>query len=117
MHPLLFVTSNANKAKEVKAILGDEFAVEVVAFDAPEIQGSIEDIAQDKYRRVAESVLNFPVLTPYLCLCPEMPRKVLMVGMIIARPTCACRRFFFGNPSFEWLAWALRVCQSFSVRW
>ena len=71
MRPLLFVTSNANKAKEVRAILGNEFAVEVVAFDAPEIQGSIEDIAQDKCRRVAESVLKFPVLTPLIFVCVQ----------------------------------------------
>jgi inosine triphosphate pyrophosphatase len=54
---LIFVTGNANKLAEVKAILADSVpCLENKALDLPELQGTIEDITLDKARRAAEEV-------------------------------------------------------------
>jgi hypothetical protein len=67
---LIFVTGNANKLAEVKAILGDAVpSLDNKALDLPELQGTLEEITLDKARRAAEavgaSVFPYP---PYL-LC------------------------------------------------
>ena len=52
-----FITGNANKLAEVRAILGD--VVDLQSRDIPgldEIQGTIEEIAMDKCRRAAQRV-------------------------------------------------------------
>jgi inosine triphosphate pyrophosphatase len=55
--PLVFVTGNANKLAEVKAILGDAVpGLENKALDLPELQGTIEDVTLDKARRAAQEV-------------------------------------------------------------
>jgi inosine triphosphate pyrophosphatase len=53
---LVFVSSNTNKHKEVRQILGDAFEVESVKLDLPELQGTIENIVIDKCRRAADIV-------------------------------------------------------------
>lgn len=54
---LIFVTSNANKLAEVKAILGATgINVESKSVEITEIQGTIEEIARDKAKRAAEGV-------------------------------------------------------------
>lgn len=56
---LNFITGNANKLAEVRAILGDVAGLDLQSRDVPgldEIQGSIEEIARDKCRRAAERV-------------------------------------------------------------
>ena len=54
---LNFITSNANKLAEVKAILGDVVELKNVAdLDIPEIQGTIEEVARDKCARAAKLV-------------------------------------------------------------
>ncbi|OJJ45067.1 hypothetical protein ASPZODRAFT_70366 [Penicilliopsis zonata CBS 506.65] len=58
---LLFVTGNANKIAEVRAILAGAIALETRALDIPEIQGPSEEIALDKARRAAD-IVNGPVL-------------------------------------------------------
>ena len=54
---LQFITGNANKLAEVRAILADT-GVELSskALDLPELQGGIEEISRDKCRRAAEAV-------------------------------------------------------------
>jgi len=54
---LEFITGNANKLSEVRAILADT-GVELSskALDLPELQGGIEEISRDKCRRAAEAV-------------------------------------------------------------
>ncbi|KPI41688.1 Inosine triphosphate pyrophosphatase [Cyphellophora attinorum] len=61
---LNFITGNANKLAEVKAILSSIPGLELESRDVPgdEIQGSIEEIARDKCRRAA-AVVGGPVLT------------------------------------------------------
>lgn len=53
---LNFITGNANKLAEVRAILGDVVDLKSRRVDVDEIQGGIEDIARDKARRSAEIV-------------------------------------------------------------
>lgn len=58
---LNFITGNANKLREVRAILGDCVDLQSRSVDLPEIQGSIEEVSKDKARRAAEAVQG-PVL-------------------------------------------------------
>lgn len=60
---LIFVTGNANKLAEVKAILGDSVpSLDNKALDLPELQGTLEEITLDKARRAAEAVGAPPYL-------------------------------------------------------
>ncbi|KAF8076895.1 inosine triphosphate pyrophosphatase-like protein [Lyophyllum atratum] len=55
--PLIFVTGNVNKLKEVKAILsegGHPIEIDSQSLDIPEIQGTTQEVAKDKCRRAAE---------------------------------------------------------------
>ncbi|KAI5792218.1 inosine triphosphate pyrophosphatase [Pyronema domesticum] len=66
---LIFVTGNANKLAEVKAILGDSVpSLDNKALDLPELQGTLEEITLDKARRAAEAI-GGPVLVEDTCLC------------------------------------------------
>jgi len=56
MNYLTFVTGNPNKVLEVDAILGGAIPVQPHALDIHEIQGTLEEIAIDKCRRVAQIV-------------------------------------------------------------
>ncbi|ODA83821.1 hypothetical protein RJ55_02337 [Drechmeria coniospora] len=56
-----FVTGNANKLREVKAILEPAIEVNSRPLDLDEVQGSIEEVTISKCRRAAELV-NGPVL-------------------------------------------------------
>ena len=58
---LTFVTSNANKLSEVRAILGDTIRINNESIDLPELQGTIEDISRDKCRWAAKIVRYPPV--------------------------------------------------------
>ena len=57
---LLFITGNANKLREVQAILFDttEGVIELQSrdLDLPELQGSVEEVSAEKCRRAAEIV-------------------------------------------------------------
>ncbi|KIV90929.1 RdgB/HAM1 family non-canonical purine NTP pyrophosphatase [Exophiala mesophila] len=62
---LNFITGNANKLSEVRAILSHVEGLEVRSRDVPglfEIQGTIEEVARDKCSRAAQ-VVQGPVLT------------------------------------------------------
>ncbi|PAV21449.1 Maf Ham1 [Pyrrhoderma noxium] len=71
---LVFVTGNANKLREVKAILGDSsggFAsIELDSrdLDIPELQGTTQEVAREKCRRAAELV-GGPCITEDVALC------------------------------------------------
>ncbi len=54
---LNFITGNANKLKEVRAILSST-PVELTSqsLDLPELQGTIEEISRDKCARAADLV-------------------------------------------------------------
>lgn len=64
-----FITGNANKLAEVRAILEPAgVAVRSQALDLPEIQGSLEDVTREKCRVAADLVAG-PVLVEDTCLC------------------------------------------------
>lgn len=56
---LNFITGNANKLAEVRAILassGTPVELQSKKIDLPELQGTIEEISRDKALRAAEEV-------------------------------------------------------------
>ncbi|EJD01700.1 Maf/Ham1 [Fomitiporia mediterranea MF3/22] len=71
---LVFVTGNANKLKEVRAILSDTsdgsapINLESKDFNIPELQGTTQDVAREKCRRAAELV-GGPCITEDVALC------------------------------------------------
>jgi inosine triphosphate pyrophosphatase len=66
---LIFVTGNANKLKEVRAILGDTVEVVNRSLDLDELQGTIEEISKDKCRRAADIVGLQKSIMQHLSLC------------------------------------------------
>ncbi|KDQ64057.1 hypothetical protein JAAARDRAFT_27686 [Jaapia argillacea MUCL 33604] len=68
--PLVFVTGNANKLKEVKAILSKGHPIEIESrdLDLPEIQGTPPQIATAKAHS-ASTHLSCPTLTEDTALC------------------------------------------------
>ncbi|OCK98161.1 inosine triphosphate pyrophosphatase [Cenococcum geophilum 1.58] len=65
---LNFITGNANKLAEVRAILGDTIELRSQSLDLLEMQGTVEEVSIDKCRRAAEAV-GGPVLVEDTCLC------------------------------------------------
>ncbi|EHK50506.1 hypothetical protein TRIATDRAFT_296935 [Trichoderma atroviride IMI 206040] len=66
--PIHFITGNANKLREVKAILEPSIEIRSQSLDLEEIQGTIEEVANSKCRRAADLV-NGPVLVEDTALC------------------------------------------------
>ncbi|KAI1500923.1 putative ham1 family protein [Biscogniauxia marginata] len=67
---LNFITGNANKLAEVKAILEGPAGIEVrnQPLDLPELQGELDDVTREKCR-VAAGLVGGPVLVEDTCLC------------------------------------------------
>jgi Ham1 family protein len=57
-----FITGNANKLGEVKAILEPAITVRSQAVDIEEVQGSVEEVTLAKCRKAAETVSFLPPL-------------------------------------------------------
>ncbi|KAL7918181.1 putative inosine triphosphate pyrophosphatase [Trichoderma austrokoningii] len=69
MAPVIhFITGNANKLREVKAILEPSIEIRSQSLDLEEIQGTIEEVANSKCRRAAD-LANGPVLVEDTALC------------------------------------------------
>ncbi|KAF7837353.1 inosine triphosphate pyrophosphatase [Senna tora] len=66
--PVTFVTGNAKKLEEVRAILGQSIPFQSLKLDLPELQGEPEEISKEKARLAAAQV-NGPVLVEDTCLC------------------------------------------------
>ncbi|XP_042064991.1 inosine triphosphate pyrophosphatase-like [Salvia splendens] len=66
--PVTFVTGNAKKLEEVRAILGNSIPFRSLKLDLPELQGDPEEISREKARLAAKEV-NGPVLVEDTCLC------------------------------------------------
>ncbi|KAH7832936.1 hypothetical protein Vadar_001537 [Vaccinium darrowii] len=66
--PVTFVTGNAKKLEEVRAILGHSIPFNSLKLDLPELQGEPEEISKEKARLAANQV-NGPVLVEDTCLC------------------------------------------------
>ncbi|KAK1539876.1 Ham1 family protein [Colletotrichum costaricense] len=63
-----FITGNANKLREVKAILEPAITVQSHAVDLDEVQGTVEEVTLAKCRKAAETIQG-PVLVEDTCLC------------------------------------------------
>ncbi|KAJ0381713.1 hypothetical protein COL26b_000391 [Colletotrichum chrysophilum] len=63
-----FITGNANKLREVKAILEPAIVVQSQAIDLDEVQGTVEEVTIAKCRKAADTVQG-PVLVEDTCLC------------------------------------------------
>ncbi|KAJ3682431.1 hypothetical protein LUZ60_015004 [Juncus effusus] len=68
LRPVTFVTGNAKKLEEVRAILGESIPFQSLKLDLPELQGEPEEISKEKARLAAVQV-NGPVLVEDTCLC------------------------------------------------
>ncbi|KAG9137107.1 hypothetical protein Leryth_011926 [Lithospermum erythrorhizon] len=66
--PVTFVTGNAKKLEEVRAILGNSIPFQSLQLDLPELQGEPQDISKEKARLAAKQV-DGPVLVEDTCLC------------------------------------------------
>lgn len=68
--PLTFVTGNAKKLEEIKAILGKTFPREITSMkiDLPELQGEVDEICMKKCQEAARHVKG-PVVVEDTCLC------------------------------------------------
>ncbi|CDO99403.1 unnamed protein product [Coffea canephora] len=66
--PVTFVTGNAKKLEEVRAILDNSIPFQSLKLDLPELQGEPEDISKEKAKIAAKEV-NGPVLVEDTCLC------------------------------------------------
>ena len=71
-HNVNFITGNANKLREVKAILEPAIQVGSQELDLIEIQGTVEEVTLDKCRRAADLVLF--LLLPF----PPSPASFLV---------------------------------------
>ncbi|XP_028164663.1 inosine triphosphate pyrophosphatase [Ostrinia furnacalis] len=67
---LTFVTGNAKKLEELRAILGNSFPLEIISHkvDLPELQGDIEEVSIKKCQEAARR-LKKPVLIEDTSLC------------------------------------------------
>lgn len=67
---LTFVTGNAKKLEELRAILGSSFPFEIIShkLDLPELQGEIEEVSIKKCQEAARH-LKTPVLVEDTSLC------------------------------------------------
>ncbi|XP_050219982.1 inosine triphosphate pyrophosphatase [Mercurialis annua] len=66
--PVTFVTGNAKKLEEVRAIIGKSIPLRSMKIDLPELQGEPEEISKEKARLAAAKVKG-PVLVEDTCLC------------------------------------------------
>lgn len=73
-HNVNFITGNANKLREVQAILEPAIQVDSQTLDLIEIQGTIEEVTLDKVRRAADLV--FPPSHKY----PKFNMRLILTG-------------------------------------
>lgn len=68
--PITFVTGNAKKLEEFKAILGPSFPRDIISqkVDLPELQGEISEICIKKCKEAAR-IVQGPVIVEDTCLC------------------------------------------------
>ncbi|XP_058002173.1 inosine triphosphate pyrophosphatase-like [Hevea brasiliensis] len=66
--PVTFVTGNAKKLEEVRAIIGQSIPLRSMKIYLPELQGEPDEISKQKARLAAEKVKG-PVLVEHTCLC------------------------------------------------
>ena len=80
-----FITGNANKLREVKAIMEPAVTVNSQVVDLPELQGSVEDVTREKCRVAADRIQG-PVLVEDTCLCFNALKGLPGPYMYVTRP-------------------------------
>lgn len=96
---LNFITGNANKLAEVKAILADS-GVELRSqnVDLVEVQGTVEEVTLDKCKRAAEQVSSTDANTNCCSIDSSYPWPPLLTcrfhqqvgGPVLVEDTCLC---------------------------
>uniref|UniRef100_A0A914NWG0 Inosine triphosphate pyrophosphatase n=1 Tax=Meloidogyne incognita TaxID=6306 RepID=A0A914NWG0_MELIC len=99
---LKFVTSNQNKLKELKALLGSNFNVEHIGLDLPEFQGEPDEI-------VEHIGLDLPEFQgePDEIVAKKCEHAVKQIeGPVLVEDTCLCFNAFGGLPG-PYIKWFL----------
>jgi inosine triphosphate pyrophosphatase len=91
---LNFITGNANKLAEVRAILGDEVELKNQSLDLLEIQGTIEEVSIDKCRRAAEIVRSQSLF----CISKYILMFSQIKGPVLTEDTCLAFNAYNGLP-------------------
>ncbi|KAF3457621.1 hypothetical protein FNV43_RR02279 [Rhamnella rubrinervis] len=106
--PVTFVTGNAKKLEEVRAILGISIPFQPLKLDLPELQGEPEDISKEKARLAATQV-NGPVLVEDTCLCfnalkglPVVDIFNLLLKQFTAALDCIFHFEFSSTATIKW---------------
>jgi inosine triphosphate pyrophosphatase len=102
-HIVNFITGNANKLGEVKAILEPAIQVESQTLDLIEIQGaSLEEVTLDKCRRAADLVSAIPSIRPPFTLesiqLANTSPLLQIQGPVLVEDTCLCFNALNGLP-------------------
>ncbi|KAM7258596.1 hypothetical protein ACFE04_014337 [Oxalis oulophora] len=94
--PVTFVTGNAKKLEEVKAILGQSIPFQSLKLDLPELQGEPEEISKEKARLAAQQDLTckFP--------CHIHSSQVFRSLYTLCSFICAAIALFSLSDSFKW---------------
>ncbi|EFC50513.1 predicted protein [Naegleria gruberi] len=96
---ILFVTGNENKKKEVQQIMGEQFQVDSLAIDLPELQGEIDEISKEKCRIAIQNVLTDP----------KIAYKYGSEHVIVVEDTSLCFNALNGMPG-PYIKWFLEKC-------
>ena len=110
---LNFITGNKNKLKEVQAILSvTPVKLQSQSLDLPELQGTIEEISQDKCRRAADTVCTriFNMRNQDDIYCREQVK-----GPVLVEDTCLCFNAFDELPGPYVYATAISTQFHFNV--
>ncbi len=94
-----FITGNANKLSEVKAILEPEIEVQSLSIDLEEVQGSVEEVTLSKCQRAADIVSSrgYAHQSPRALILME--RSLLQVdGPVLVEDTALCFNALGGLP-------------------
>ncbi|KAG4909699.1 hypothetical protein AAZX31_20G068500 [Glycine max] len=84
--PVTFVTANAKKLEEVRAILGNSIPFQSLKLDLPELQGEPEDISKEKARIAALQKLGHEGLNNLLMAYDDKSAYALCVFSFAAGP-------------------------------
>ncbi|KAJ4851306.1 hypothetical protein Tsubulata_010185 [Turnera subulata] len=101
--PVTFVTGNAKKLEEVRAILGTSIPFQSLKLDLPELQGEPEDISKEKARLAAIEVKG-PILVEDTCLCfnalKGLPGMSVHTNLLVTK---LCSKWFLQKIGHEGL--------------
>lgn len=85
-----FITGNANKLREVKAILEPAITVRSQAVDLEEVQGTVEEVTVAKCRKAAETVRRPKKCEAMMAGDANALRMIQIQGPVLVEDTCLC---------------------------